>query len=76
MMAEMHHLTADTVLEIDGHSATGRSHAYGRSIFAGTGQHHRLVARYEDTYARRDGKWGFLHRKIAMFPPFPMPGAD
>jgi ketosteroid isomerase-like protein len=78
MMAEMHHLTADTVLEIDGDgaemTATGRSHAYGRSIFAGADQHHRLVARYQDTYARRDGKWGFLRRKIEMFPPFPLPG--
>ena len=73
MMAEMHHLTADTVLEIDGDNATGRSHAYGRAILA-DGRHHRLVAHYKDTYARRDGKWGYLHREITMFPPFPMPG--
>ena len=75
MMAEMHHLTADTVLEIDGDNATGRSHAYGRAILA-DGRHHRLVAHYKDTYARRDGKWGYLHREITMFPPFPMPGDE
>ncbi|HEY1973907.1 MAG TPA: nuclear transport factor 2 family protein [Pseudonocardia sp.] len=76
MMAEMHHLTADIVLDIDGDNATGRSHAYGRAIFAGTEQPHRLVAHYNDTYARRDGRWGFLHRRITMYPPFPRPGGD
>ena len=60
------HFVGNTTYELDGDRATGEvyclAHHLNRNRHGGTD--HVMLIRYQDTYSRRDGRWGIDERRL------------
>lgn len=56
---------APGTIEIDGDQAQGRSYT-NEVVKTAEGIEMRVTGMYEDRYVRRDGRWGFAHRRFTV----------
>ena len=59
------HITANTVLEIDGDTASARTDFFF-SLPSADGPKPLAAGRYFDTFAKRDGRWLYTRRQITF----------
>ncbi len=62
------HLVANQLIEIDGDLAKGETYCTAHHIYRreGAAMNHTMAIRYQDRFIRRDDRWWFEERRLAI----------